>query len=72
MLRRGRRPKTYNARQIADLELKAAYAPPRPDTPDLTRHVRFFSHDEIRALIDLIMARVAAKPTSPFDGDISK
>ena len=57
-------PKTYNARQIADMKAQAAHAAPLPDTPDLTRHVRFFSPEEIAGLVDRIEGRVAAdKPT---------
>ena len=36
-------PKTYNARQIADMKAQAPHAAPLPDTPDLTRHVRFLA-----------------------------
>jgi hypothetical protein len=58
-------PKTYNQRQIDQMRVEAAYAPPLPDDgPDVTRYIRFFSGDEIAALIDRIMARVAAdRPT---------
>lgn len=58
-------PKTYNSRQLAQLRVEAAYAPQLPDGGhDATRHIRYFSIDEITALIDHTMARVAAdKPT---------
>ena len=36
-------PKTYNARQLADMKAQAAHAAPLPDTPDLTRHIRFLA-----------------------------
>ena len=53
-------PKTYNARQIADMKAQDAHAAPLPDTPDLTRHIRFFSPEEIAGLVDRIESRVAA------------
>ena len=57
-------PKTYNARQIADMKAQDAHSAPLPDTPDLTRHIRFFSSEEIAGLVDRIESRVAAdKPT---------
>jgi len=52
-------PKTYNARQIADMKAEAAYAAPLHDTPDVTRHIRFFSHKEIAGLVERIESRVA-------------
>jgi tRNA A37 methylthiotransferase MiaB len=57
-------PKTYNSRQIEHVRLEAACAPALPDIPDTSRYVRFFSPEEIAALVDRIMARVAAgQPT---------
>jgi hypothetical protein len=57
-------PKTYNARQIADRKAQDVHAAPLPDTSDLTRHIRFFSPEEIAELVDRIESRVADnKPT---------
>lgn len=57
-------PKTYNARQLADMRVQAAHAAPMPDTPDLIRHIRFFSPEEVAGLVDRIESRVASdKPT---------
>ena len=57
-------PKTYNARQIADMKAQDAHAAPLPDTSDLTRHVRFFSSEEVAGLVERIESRVATdKPT---------
>ena len=57
-------PKTYNARQIADMKAQDVHAAPLPDTSDLTQHIRFFSPEEIANLVDRIESRVAAdQPT---------
>ncbi|MEQ1935573.1 MAG: hypothetical protein ABL962_17070 [Fimbriimonadaceae bacterium] len=53
-------PKTYNARQIRQLELEARYAPKPPSPPDDLPHFRFFSHPEIATVVARIKSRVAA------------
>ncbi len=53
-------PKTYNARQVAQIKLEQAHTPEPPAEPDVTPHIRPFPPAEIAALIERIVARVAA------------
>src|SRR4051812_7181272 len=58
-------PKTYNQRQIDQLRAEAAHAPPEPQAgPDVSRFIRFFRHDDVRAIADRMEGRVAAGKTS--------
>jgi len=52
-------PKTYNARQVAQIKLEQAHTPEPPAEPDVTPYIRPFSPAEIAALIERIVARVA-------------
>ena len=58
-------PKTYNSRQLEHMRIEAEYAPQKfGDIPDLTRHIRPFSHKEVASLVGRITARIAAdRPT---------
>jgi hypothetical protein len=53
-------PKTYNKRQIDQLNLEAAQAPPAQDKADVSRFVRFFHPDDVRQIADRMGQRVAA------------
>lgn len=54
-------PKTYNSRQINQIRMADAHAPPaKPHAPDAARFFRYFSPDDVRQLADRMERRVAA------------
>lgn len=62
-------PKTYNDRQIRDMLVEQAHAPPVPDEPDVTQYIRPFAPEEIAAIISRIEQRVAAGRTTQLRPD---
>lgn len=57
-------PKTYNSRQLFFLRMEAEHEPREPDGPDLLRYLKAFTPEEVQALIDRIVRRVAAGKVS--------